>query len=185
MMQIQVRQALASDGQAIPGVILAAFGEAQGGEIVDLVFDLLEDQSAQPLVSLVSSVDDQVVGHILFTSAHIQSPARKVPASILAPLAVHPNYQGRGVGGRIGVRARPSRLLSPAWLFSGRGEGLRRALSDPARRRRRMDGAGTPPGAHRACGRAGDLRTGARRSQALARMRQEAVAYKATASYFF
>ncbi len=99
MMQTQVRLAVVSDRQAISGVILAAFGDAQGQEIVDLVFDLLEDHSAQPLVSLVSTVDDQVVGHILFTSVHIEHPARKVSSSILAPLAVHPNYQGQGIGG--------------------------------------------------------------------------------------
>ncbi|MFZ5819935.1 MAG: GNAT family N-acetyltransferase [Chloroflexota bacterium] len=99
MTQIQVRQALVSDRQAIPGVILAAFGDAQGGGIVDLVFDLLEDESAQPLLSLVAAVDDRVIGHILFTSARIQPPVREAPSSILAPLAVHPNYQGQGMGG--------------------------------------------------------------------------------------
>jgi putative acetyltransferase len=96
---IQIRKAITSDRRAIREVVRAAFGNAQGPEIVDLVKALLDDPSAQPVLSLVACTD-RVVGHILFTRARIES-AEPVSAAILAPLAVHPDHQGQGIGGRL------------------------------------------------------------------------------------
>ena len=73
----------------------------QGQEIADLITDLLEDPSAQPLLSLVVTADDNVVGHILFTNAQIKHSQRMVSSAILAPLSVHPDYQSQGIGGQL------------------------------------------------------------------------------------
>ena len=100
-MTFQARKALESDRPAIADVVMSAFGDDHGQEIVDLVADLLKDPSAQPALSLVATSEDRVVGHILFTSARVESSAKMVPASILAPLAVHPDVQSRGVGGQL------------------------------------------------------------------------------------
>jgi putative acetyltransferase len=100
-MNLQVRKAFESDKQAISDVVITAFGDVQGQEIVDLITDLLEDPSAQPLLSLVVTVDDNVVGHILFTSAQIKHSQRMVSSAILAPLSVHPEHQNQGIGGRL------------------------------------------------------------------------------------
>jgi predicted N-acetyltransferase YhbS len=100
-MNLQVRRALESDKQAISEVIIAAFDEVQGSEIADLVSDLLRDPSAQPLLSLVATTNDKVVGHILFTNARIKHTQRKVSSAVLAPLSVHPEYQKKGIGGRL------------------------------------------------------------------------------------
>ncbi len=67
-----MRKALESDWQAISGVVMAAFGNVQGQEIADLITDLLEDPSAYPLLSLVATTNDRVVGYILFTSTQIK-----------------------------------------------------------------------------------------------------------------
>ncbi|MEB3323346.1 MAG: N-acetyltransferase [Synechococcaceae cyanobacterium] len=101
IMVIQTRRALQSDRQAISEVVFAAFGKEQGREISQLILDLYADESAKPLISLVATVDDEVVGHILFTTAHIKDSARKVSSAILAPLSVHPKHQGKGIGGRL------------------------------------------------------------------------------------
>ena len=61
----------------------------------------MEDPSAQPLLSLVATADDEIVGHILFTSAQLKHTQRMVIAALLAPLAVIPKYQNQGVGGRL------------------------------------------------------------------------------------
>jgi predicted N-acetyltransferase YhbS len=104
MMNLQVRKALESDGPGISAAVIAAFGMAQGNEIAELVTDLLADPSAQPVLSLVATIGDNVVGHILFTNAPIRHAQRGVSAVILAPLSVHPDCQGQGIGGRL-VRA--------------------------------------------------------------------------------
>lgn len=100
-MDWQVRNALKSDKQAILDVVIAAFDEAQGQEIADLITDLWEDPSAQPLLSLVATTDDDIVGHILFTKAQIKHSQRMVSSVILAPLSVHPEYQNQGIGSQL------------------------------------------------------------------------------------
>ena len=100
-MNFQVRKAFESDKQAIFDVVIAAFGGVQGQEIADLVTDLLADPSAQPLLSLVATTNDNVVGYILFTNARIEHSQRIVSAAILAPLSVHPEYKNQGIGGRL------------------------------------------------------------------------------------
>ncbi len=101
MMNLQVRKALESDRPGISAVVIAAFGIAQGKEIAELVTDLLADPSAQPVLSLVATIGDDVVGHILFTNARIRHAQRSVSAAILAPLSVHPDRQSQGIGGRL------------------------------------------------------------------------------------
>jgi len=65
--------------------------------LVRLVRNLLHDPSAQPSLSLLAIENDQAVGHILFTHAKIG----EFQASLLAPMAVVPEFQGRGIGGML------------------------------------------------------------------------------------
>lgn len=51
-----------------------------------------------PELSLVADEDGQIVGHILFSPIYIQTENERIPAISLAPMAVLPEYQGRGVG---------------------------------------------------------------------------------------
>ncbi len=74
-----------------------AFTQDDEAELVDL---LLKDDSAQPLLSLIALVDGKPAGHVLFTNVKIIG-AENVRASILAPLAVSPDYQNKGVGGAL------------------------------------------------------------------------------------
>jgi putative acetyltransferase len=60
------------------------------------------------VISLVAELDGQVVGHILFSPIHIETPNGNVPAISLAPLAVRPGYQNQGIGvalSRLGLEA--------------------------------------------------------------------------------
>lgn len=100
-MSLQLRKALESDNQAISDVIIAAFGDVEGYEIAILVTSLLADPTAHPLLSIVATIDNNVVGHILFTNTRIQGSERKVFSAILAPLSVHPEYQNQGIGGQL------------------------------------------------------------------------------------
>lgn len=100
-MDVRIREAYDTDRQDIFKVVIGAFGPEEGDEIVELITDLLVDPSAQPLLSLVATVHDQVVGQVLFTNVGIQGAQRPVVATILAPLAVLPTYQNQGIGGRL------------------------------------------------------------------------------------
>jgi predicted N-acetyltransferase YhbS len=96
----QVRASQGFDRPQMADVITTAFGE-EGGTILQLVDDLLIDPTAQPCLSLVADVNDRVVGHILFSTVHIQGDERNTKSVILAPLAVHPEHQNQGIGGQL------------------------------------------------------------------------------------
>ena len=87
-------------------VIRAAF---DSDEEAQLVSDLLSDKSAEPVVSLLALQENRAVGHILFTGAG-SDPGLPVSMSILAPLAVAPRAQHKGIGGKLVTHG--CRLLS-------------------------------------------------------------------------
>lgn len=95
---MRIAEASISDLQSVLSIERAAFGR---NDEADLVRSLLDDPSAQPLLSLLAWVDGRPVGHVLFTSARIDDAPRRVSAAILAPLAVVPDAQRQGVGGRL------------------------------------------------------------------------------------
>ena len=98
---MKIRHSTESDRIAISGIHRSAFGQEQGQEIVELVNDLLDDDTAKPLLSLVAETDGMLVGHILFTVARLQLEDDEVSVRILAPLAVSSHFQGEGVGGML------------------------------------------------------------------------------------
>ena len=95
-----VREAANEDVNTVLEVVRRAFN--RGTEAV-LVRTLLSDPSAEPRLSLVAieSASGKAVGHALFTAATIEAAERTVPAAILAPLAVVPEAQRKGWGGRL------------------------------------------------------------------------------------
>ena len=63
-----------------------------------LVADLLQDATARPSLSLLAYEGALPVGHVLFTHARLTGASQAIPARILAPLAVIPECQCRGIG---------------------------------------------------------------------------------------
>jgi putative acetyltransferase len=59
--------------------------------------DALRDHGAVTL-SLVAERDGDVVGHILFSPAHVVGEHGEADAVALAPMSVLPEYQGTGIG---------------------------------------------------------------------------------------
>ena len=66
----------------------------------ELVRVLLVDPSAKPFLSLLT-FKDKAVGHILFTTARVTKTQDTALISILAPLAILPDFQKQGIGGRL------------------------------------------------------------------------------------
>lgn len=92
---MHIRSAQQEDRAAVLAVETAAFDTPEESE---LVAALLDDPSARPIVNLLAEAKSTPIGHILFTGATLVGNGPPVAASILAPLAVVPEMQRRGVG---------------------------------------------------------------------------------------
>jgi len=101
ILPLTIRAAVEADLSDVMRVHWAAFGQ---DDEADLVRELLSDPTARPVVSLLAEAGGQVVGHILLTRAQVVGTGRGVddspetPAMLLAPLAVVPEAQRRGIG---------------------------------------------------------------------------------------
>jgi len=90
---MEIRAERAEDIPAVREVNDLAFGQIEEGEIVDRIRAAIPDE----IVSLVAEADGEVVGHILFSPAAIGD----VRGTGLAPMAVRPGHQRRGIGSRL------------------------------------------------------------------------------------
>jgi putative acetyltransferase len=106
---LKIRASIESDKPEISSIHIKAFGQEKGPEIAGLVNDLFDDKTAEPLLSLVAVEDEKIIGHILLTKADVTQTDEPVSARILAPLAILPDAQGRGVGGQL-IKAGLSQL---------------------------------------------------------------------------
>jgi putative acetyltransferase len=84
------------DIAAIHEVHELAFGRPAEADLVDTL-----RASRKATLSLVAVEDDRIVGHILFSPVTIESAGRAFPAVGLAPMAVLPKRQRRGVGSQL------------------------------------------------------------------------------------
>lgn len=66
-----------------------------------LVADLRNSLAYIPELSIVARAGNVIVGHILFTKAEIVGQNLTYPILVLAPLAVHPEYQSLGIGSKL------------------------------------------------------------------------------------
>lgn len=92
---MRIVEASAADSDVVLNVERAAFAREDEAA---LVADLLQDPTAQPSLSLPAFLANKPVGHVFFTKAVLAGASRRVPAAILAPLAVIPEFQRQGVG---------------------------------------------------------------------------------------
>lgn len=93
-----IYKATHDDFNSVYDIECQAFGKDKEAK---LVADLLDDPTASPRLSLLASIGGKAVGHILFTAVTLIGAKVPVTASILAPLAIIPDAQGRGVGGAL------------------------------------------------------------------------------------
>ncbi len=91
-----IRPETPQDYNQIYKLVQAAFATAEhaDGNEQDIVVALRQSQAYIPQLALVAEVDCVIVGHVLFTVAHVGD--EEVLA--LAPLSVLPAYQNQGVG---------------------------------------------------------------------------------------
>jgi putative acetyltransferase len=95
--QFEIRESRRDDSAAIESLYPEAFPDE---DLLPLVRDLLNDSVVA--ISLVGTIDTQVVGHVIFTKCGVVGNV--VNAALLGPLAVAPAWQRQGIGSAI-VRA--------------------------------------------------------------------------------
>jgi putative acetyltransferase len=88
----ETREERADDVAAIRNVNRRAFGQDQEGSIVDAL-----RSNGAVLLSLVATLNDQVVGHIMFSPISVDD----VTGAALAPMAVLPEHQRSGIGSKL------------------------------------------------------------------------------------
>ena len=74
----------------------AAFERPDEADLIDRL-----REEGVVLLSLVAEVESQIVGHILFSRMYIETAQGALPAVSLAPMAVRPSHQRRGVGSHL------------------------------------------------------------------------------------
>lgn len=94
---MKIRESIDSDKKFIRKVHQNAFGQSEGESVSQLAIDLLADQTALPILSLVAEQDNEIIGNIIFSSVTIEG-AEGISAYILAPLAVTWFAQRKGTG---------------------------------------------------------------------------------------
>lgn len=97
-LDLTIREERPSDYGAIRRVNDLAFGQPDEGAMVDA---LRRNPRFVTELSLVALLDDAVVGHIFFFPVRIICGDHDEISLSLAPLAVHPEHQGEGVGGAL------------------------------------------------------------------------------------
>lgn len=95
---MQIRESTSQDYSAIRQVHANSFGQPEGPIVSKLACDLLVDQTALPLLSLVAIEQGNIVGNIIFSTVNIEGCDNDISAYILAPLAVAKEYQAKGIG---------------------------------------------------------------------------------------
>jgi putative acetyltransferase len=91
-----VRDEQPYDRKQVRMVNEGAFGRPDEADLVDR----LRAEGAV-LLSLLAEVENQIIGHLLFSRMTVETAQGPVAAISLAPLAVLPEHQGRGVGSRL------------------------------------------------------------------------------------
>ena len=97
-MKITIRPETEEDYEEITRIHDLAFNRINEGVLVER---LRKTSCFVSELSLVAEYKDRVIGHILFYPIKINAGTRKCDSLALAPMAVHPAYQRRGIGSKL------------------------------------------------------------------------------------
>lgn len=98
-MEVKIRQESKDDFTEVFEINKLAFGQDNEARLVDL---LRNSNAFIPELSLVAVFEEKIVGHILFTKIKIIDNNKGEAESLaLAPMAVRPEVQNKGIGGQL------------------------------------------------------------------------------------
>lgn len=97
--ELVVRQERAEDHEAVREVHRQAFGDGQ--RVPTLVDALRAAPTSLAPLSLVATVGERVVGHVMLSACRLDALPRLVDVLSLSPLGVLPQFQRQGIGSRL------------------------------------------------------------------------------------
>jgi len=97
-MDIIIRQESPRDYAAIKEINDLAFKQANESMLIETLRD---SPDFIPGLSLVAEFEQKIIGHILFYPVKIVNDSIEYVTLALAPMAVHPDYQRRGIGSKL------------------------------------------------------------------------------------
>jgi putative acetyltransferase len=101
-MKLKIRQENKGDIKEVFEINSLAFGRENEAKLVNL---LRNSDTFVPELSLIATIDGKIVGYILFTRIKIvDNNHNEFDSLALAPLAVKPDNQKKGIGGQL-IRA--------------------------------------------------------------------------------
>ncbi len=97
---MDIRIATTLDQDDVRSVHLSAFDEDGRDSVSKLAVNLLSERTTPQMISLVAESKGVVVGHVAFSPVRL-GDEDDLRGYILAPLAVKPDFQKRGIGTRL------------------------------------------------------------------------------------
>ncbi len=94
---MRIRQADIRDRDRVRSLYLLAFSEAERDVVADLAGNLFGEETTPETFAIVAEVDDKIVGHVSFSPV-VCTVNHNFLGYLLAPLAVHPEFQKQGIG---------------------------------------------------------------------------------------
>lgn len=104
-----IRDEVPADQGRVFAIHAAAFKRPHEAKLVDAL-----RASARPQLSLVAEMEGEVVGHVFFSPVSIESSPSAPAVAGLAPVAVDPAHQNRGIGSAL-IRAGLPRCPQRGW----------------------------------------------------------------------
>ena len=97
---MNIKLAQQTDLDSILQVIETAFSDEENKVITNLVQELHQETTSPSIKSLVAEVDNQVIGYVSYSPIFLKSDS-SISGYILAPLAVAPKHQKKGIGSNL------------------------------------------------------------------------------------
>lgn len=122
---LTIRAEQPEDRDAIAEVVAAAFGSPAEARLVEAI---RASANYVPELSLVAELEGRIVGHVMISFTALQDDETERRISMLSPLAVAPDVQGRGIGSALvrevtaqaDYRGEPLVVLEGSPVFYGR-----------------------------------------------------------------
>lgn len=97
-----IRPETTADHEEIAAVATRAFGSPAESRLIEAIRASDEYVAELALVAVIGRADsERVVGHVMVSRCRLVDGTHERTIVMLSPLAVDPDHQGRGIGGRL------------------------------------------------------------------------------------